>query len=254
MRPRIRCFNITLPWALDSFPVRFAGVIVSHEHRFIFLKTRKTASTSIEVALSRLCGDHDIITPISPPDEEERRRLGLAGPQNFALPLWRTPVYSLGRALTGRSPGFEFVNHTPAAVARRFLDRDTWNSYFKFSFERNPFDRVISQYYFETRSQAAPLSLSEWISRQRTLSNWDIYAIGSAVAVDFLGRYETLEQDLRLIGDRIGVEVELPRTRLKGGFRKDRRPPGDVLDATAIRHIEARCGREIELMGYSLAL
>ena len=44
-------------------------MIISHEHKFIFLKTRKTAGTSIELALSQLCGPNDIITPISPNDE-----------------------------------------------------------------------------------------------------------------------------------------------------------------------------------------
>jgi hypothetical protein len=31
-------------------------VIVSHEHVFVFLKTEKTAGTSVEIALSRSCG------------------------------------------------------------------------------------------------------------------------------------------------------------------------------------------------------
>ena len=31
-------------------------MIISHEHKFIFLKTKKTAGTAIEAALSELCG------------------------------------------------------------------------------------------------------------------------------------------------------------------------------------------------------
>ncbi|MEL6382956.1 MAG: chondroitin 4-O-sulfotransferase, partial [Cyanobacteria bacterium J06626_18] len=31
-------------------------MIISHEYKFIFLKTRKTAGTSIEIALSKFCG------------------------------------------------------------------------------------------------------------------------------------------------------------------------------------------------------
>ncbi len=31
-------------------------MIISHEHKFIFLKTKKTAGTSVELALTRLCG------------------------------------------------------------------------------------------------------------------------------------------------------------------------------------------------------
>ena len=44
-------------------------VIASHQHRFIFLKTRKTAGTSVEIALSKVCGPDDVITEISPEDE-----------------------------------------------------------------------------------------------------------------------------------------------------------------------------------------
>jgi hypothetical protein len=39
-------------------------VIVSHEHRFIFLKSQKTGGTSLELALSRVCGPEDVITQL----------------------------------------------------------------------------------------------------------------------------------------------------------------------------------------------
>ncbi|WP_275670288.1 hypothetical protein [Okeania hirsuta] len=40
-------------------------MIISHKYKFIFLKTIKTSGTSIEIYLSRFCGDDDVITPIS---------------------------------------------------------------------------------------------------------------------------------------------------------------------------------------------
>ena len=57
-------------------------MILSHKHKFIFIKTRKTAGTSIEIALSRFCGKDDIITPISPEDEKIRKKIGVK-PQNY---------------------------------------------------------------------------------------------------------------------------------------------------------------------------
>jgi hypothetical protein len=56
-------------------------MIVSHEHKFIFLKTKKTASTSIELALSALCGDGDVITLLTEIDEALRANGRGAGPE-----------------------------------------------------------------------------------------------------------------------------------------------------------------------------
>ena len=62
-------------------------MIISHKYRFIFIKTVKTAGTSIEIARSRFCGDRDVITPISPQDEAARQAQGYLGPQNCWAPL-----------------------------------------------------------------------------------------------------------------------------------------------------------------------
>ena len=35
-------------------------MIISHKHKFIFFKTRKTAGTSLQIALSEFCEDGDV--------------------------------------------------------------------------------------------------------------------------------------------------------------------------------------------------
>lgn len=80
-------------------------MILSHEHKFIFLRTKKTAGTSIELALSELCGPDDIITPLT--REDEARRAARRGAQNWRLHSWwksprllkRTVVQILGQGL-----------------------------------------------------------------------------------------------------------------------------------------------------------
>ena len=69
-------------------------MIASHRHRFIFLKTRKTAGTSVEIALSKVCGPDDIITEISPEDEALRRAAGGVAPQNFESPPLARKAYN----------------------------------------------------------------------------------------------------------------------------------------------------------------
>ena len=62
-------------------------MIINHKYKFIFIKTRKTASTSIEIALSQYCDINDIITTISDEDEHIRYSLGFTGPQNYDIPF-----------------------------------------------------------------------------------------------------------------------------------------------------------------------
>ena len=54
-------------------------MIVSHSRRFIFIKTRKVAGTSVELFLSQLCSQEDIITPLG---LDEVLRPGM-GARNF---------------------------------------------------------------------------------------------------------------------------------------------------------------------------
>ena len=56
--------------------------IINHKYKFIFIKTRKTAGTSLEIALSKFCDSGDIITIIKPEDEKIRKKLGYQGPSN----------------------------------------------------------------------------------------------------------------------------------------------------------------------------
>ena len=74
-------------------------MIISHEHKFIFLKTKKTAGTAIEAALSELCGPRDVITPYR--EESEADRKGLP-PQNYRIDHPLKPKRPLLRRLLMR--------------------------------------------------------------------------------------------------------------------------------------------------------
>lgn len=51
-------------------------MIVSDRYGFVFLKTRKTAGTSIEIALRQFAGPDDVFTPLGRGDERICRELG----------------------------------------------------------------------------------------------------------------------------------------------------------------------------------
>ena len=135
-------------------------VIISHKHRFIFIKTNKTAGTSIEIALSRFCGYDDVITPIGR-DEIIRRHLTSRVAQNYKLPYskytlldWAWSIYNL--------KGLRFTQHCSAQRIKKYIGENIWNNYHKFCFERNPWDRVISLYYWVYKTEPRP-SIAEFL-------------------------------------------------------------------------------------------
>ena len=62
-----------------------------------FLKTRKTAGTSIEIALSKYCDCKDVITKILPLDEKIREGFGYPGPPKLRSAIWSVWPERLGK-------------------------------------------------------------------------------------------------------------------------------------------------------------
>ena len=195
-------------------------MIISHEHKFIFLKTKKTAGTAIEAALSQLCGPLDVITPYR--EESEQDRKGLP-PQNYRIDHPLKPKRPLWRKLLGRPERYYhhsvgFYEHMPASRVRAYVGEEVWRSYFKFAFDRNPWDRQVSWYLYKTKSKRIRPSFERFMgSRRRAyVDNYAIYTIDGALAVDFVGRYESLEEDLNKALEMAGAgrQLKVPRTNV----------------------------------------
>jgi len=210
-------------------------MIISHQNRFVFVKTRKTAGTSIEIVLSQNCGVTDIITPITPEDEEIRRMAGGLGPQHYE-PL--------------------FYNHAPVQVAQNFLLETGRGPYFSFCVERNPFDKAISLYFWRTRNRSPRPDINATIRSTpvELISNWNLYASGDTVLVDQIIRYEHLGADLSEVASRLGYasEIDIGGIQAKAGIRANNLPPSQLLTPETIQWIANQCAREISYFGYSV--
>ncbi len=225
-------------------------MIVSHEHKFIFVKTTKTAGTSIEVALSTYCGPRDIITPISPEDEGLRDAAGGLPPQNYRIGLRSLGVSGLWRVLrTGKAR--QFRNHSPATYIRQYVGEQVWNSYYKFTVERDPFDKAISRYYWSTTPPRPSITEYLAVAPESHLTNWPIYTSNNVIAVDFVARYERLAEDLVAVARRIGLPGTLELPRAKGGHREQRAHYSQIIDPASRARLEAVCAHEIKEFGYA---
>jgi sulfotransferase famil protein len=229
-------------------------MIISHEHKFIFIKTMKTAGTSLEIALSKFCGPRDVITPITPPDEEIRRSLGYRGPQNYLIPFSQYSSRDWLHLVTRRNGRRQFYNHINARQIRRSVDSDVWNAYFKFCVERNPWDKVISWYFWRHQTEPRP-TLSEFIeSGEMSLGarrgGFDRYAIDGKVAVDHVCRYEHLRKELEFVTERLKFPEVPQLPRAKGAARTDRQHYRELLTPHDRQQIAQVFAREIAYFNY----
>lgn len=179
--------------------------IISHKYRFIFIKTAKTAGTSIEVSLSQLCGPDDIVTPIRPPEPDHT-------PRNFIA-----------------ADGKEYYNHMPSSKIRTLLGDDRFYSYFKFCVERHPIDKCLSQFAMKKYSQYHQtwhsyfFTWSRYVSQGRFPVDHRKYIDkDGALMVDRIIKYENLDHELRSVFEQLGVPWVGLTSRAKGGYRQAR--------------------------------
>ncbi len=235
-------------------------MLLCHQHKFIFLKTQKTAGTSVEIALSRVMTKDDIVTPLSrrwpwpSEDEKTRQSLGHQGPTNCLAPLQNYTPEELWRLISKGKLKKEFYNHMPAIEAKAKIPEMLWNNYTKISIERNPFDRAISTYYWRTRRSKPSVDINHYIQTCPAihLSNWNVYTIEDKIAANFMLSYENLSNDLKRLSETLNISpiIELPRERTKGQFRQDKRPWLEVLDQQSIDRIREVCEKEITAFHY----
>lgn len=96
---------------------------------------------------------------------------------------------------------------------------DIWRNYFTFSFVRNPWDRVISWikyrdkrygiYGGEINSTIIKRDLNQYYDQSNLY--FELLALNTPNVVNFIGRFENLQEDFNIICDKIGVpEQTLP--------------------------------------------
>jgi hypothetical protein len=229
-------------------------MIVSHKHKFIFIKTNKTAGTSIEIALSRYCGRKDIVTPVTRRDEKARRKLGYTGCRNYLAPPWEYSRNDLSMLLTAHKLKKKYYNHMPAREIRERIGEDIWNSYFKFCFERNPWDRMVSLYFWLNRKNDDAPSMKEFLDSDKPdllkRRGIDAYRIDGKIAVDKICRFEHLQEDLDAVCKQVGIPGRLELPHAKSGHRKDKKNYRTIITESDRDRIAEMFKDEIELMGY----
>lgn len=204
-------------------------MIISHKYRFIFIKTRKTAGTSIEVALESICGEDDIITPIYPEVENHR-------PRNHD----------------------NFYNHIGAQEIQSMVSEDIWANYYKFTIERNPWDKMVSMYWWRRHQYNLEHDFEEFCHRAAdghdeiytVPSDFQKYSVNGQIVIDHVVRYENLSDEITGLWKKLGLPKVTTFPREKSVHRKDKRHYSEYYDVGLYRFVNEHFKNEIKALDY----
>ena len=229
-------------------------MIISHRYKFIFVKTHKTAGSSLEMALGALCGPDDIISSMETNDDS-----GI--PRNYHGTQFLGRLYArsrLTRKLINRHSRLIepwYYEHMPAWRIREQLGEEVWNSYYKFCFERNPWDKVVSYYLWKKHGQSKSLpDFDEYVltKTHRLPMDAGLYCNESgSCLVDRIYDFHNLMYDVASLYQRLGLEFDGLLPREKTDIKVDRKPYQEYYSSKSREKVAEVFSREIELLKYS---
>ncbi|MDO8972354.1 hypothetical protein [Reyranella sp.] len=236
-------------------------MIASRKYGFIFIKTMKTAGTSIEMAIGPHCGPEDILSPINPKFDRQRVEAGVY-PRNFAPEavvtayvdaLKRNKPKAAREAMALiRKKGNSASSHA-RAVSIKAVAGDLWDTAFKFTAERHPYEKAVSLAFHVNRHASRRArefgeALETVVRSGKRYVGYPWYIVGGQVIVDDFVKHETIQADMQRICERVGLPaIELPRAR---ELERDRKPAREMLTAEQRRIVQETCAPEFELFGW----
>lgn len=205
-------------------------MIVSFQHKFIFVAVPKTGTHSVRQALRRHLGPDDI------------EQVGLFVEKKF-------PFEDLAKLRHG---------HLGLQQVRPFIGEETFAGSFKFAFVRNPFDRFVSYCAFMTRDSDAFQRDPRAVMRRvlfeirplehilfRPQHELVIGADGGLLT-DAIGRVEEMQASYDRICARIGIPTA-PLGQVNSSRRGSYR---DYYDPALVDGVAQLYRRDLELFEY----
>jgi len=205
-------------------------VLVSHRKKFIYIKNLKVAGTSVEAYFEKYCVNPKVA--YNPKHYFQRAKIsqyGIIGARGKKTHLTN-----------------KFFNHMNARAIKRHLGRKVFNRYFKFCVIRNPYDKMVSMYFFRPPS----VSFKEFC-KQTDCSDIKRLIIHGRPCCNYYIRFENLEAGLKEVCKKLKIPFKPERLpSYKRGFRPSNTDYRQYYDDETRQIVYEKHKPEFELFGY----
>ena len=211
----------------------------------------KTASSSIEMNFAHnFMNDLDVLSEMSENAGLEQNNRGWFNP----IPELLDQSYTFYNTAFQFYHRFKFGPHQSARVIQHRVSRKVWKTYFKFTVERNPYDKMASMYFMNWGKDGIDRpgkTFEDWVKRGKNLPlNFPLYTWKNKIMVDQIIRYENLNEELSIIYQGLGVPFNGLNENAKAGFRNNMPYQELHTDYTRQKTMEV-FHKEFELMEYT---
>jgi len=137
----------------------------------------------------------------------------------------KTAGTSIGNAI-----GLPIKHHQTALEVIARIGKDKWDSAYKFTLVRNPWDKVVSHYEYRKKRNKTDLasheiSFLDWVRKTYGPDKDPFYYNNpkafqpqvewlkddeGVISIDFIGKFESINEDFSQIRNAIGIDAELP--------------------------------------------
>ena len=219
-------------------------MLVSHRYKFIYIKTRKTASTSIEGLLEPLC---------APAGHVPRHVQAYISSENGII---------AGRA-GGQSQDDPLTAHSSAQTVVKELGLKTFRSYLKIYPVRDPYDKVVSWFWHVMPKEIRGEMEADFGTARRLFRTWMLMRPSLPVDTQFYTtsrgffkaypiHYERMAEDLEALAEKLGAPIDLsqlPSWKTASRAHKDI-PLQDYYDTDTREIVRSDFRRDFKKFGY----
>jgi len=128
-----------------------------------------------------------------------------------------------------------------------------WDEYFKFGFVRNPWERELSNYFYNSGKLKPPedISFKEWLNinlrKDGLIDSHNIPQCDYLTDVDYIARFENYAEEVKYLFNRIGVPMSQPLSHL---LKTEHKPYWEYYDDADIMKVHQWYEKDIEMYNY----